>query len=105
MQIETPITLSDLTKSNVTDAVNTLQELGLKVMFVKQPTLNVFRGFSPKVVTQAPSANTVVRRGQVVTLTVSTPPDLSALVGQVTKEPAYTKLNPEYRQYLDAFLK
>jgi len=46
-----------------------------------------------------------VRRGQVITLTVAIPPDLGELVGVVTNEPAYSKLNPEYRQYLDAFLK
>jgi beta-lactam-binding protein with PASTA domain len=104
LQIEAPITLSDLTKSKVTDAVNTLQELGLKVMFVKQPTLNFVHRES-KVVAQSPSANTQVRRGQVITLTVAIPPDLGELVGAVTNEPAYSKLNPEYRQYLDAFLK
>jgi serine/threonine-protein kinase len=104
LQIEAPITLADLTKSKVTDAVNTLQELGLKVMFLKQPTLNFLRRES-KVVAQSPNANTQVRRGQVITLTVAIPPDLGALVGVVTNEPAYSKLNPEYRQYLDAFLK
>jgi len=47
----------------------------------------------------------VVHRGTTVTLNVSTPPDLGVLVGMVTKDPAYNKLNPEYRQYIDAFLK
>jgi serine/threonine-protein kinase len=106
LQIEAPISLSDLTKNKVTDAVDTLQELGLKVMFVKQPTANLLRAFSgSKVVAQSPSPNTLVRRGQVVTLTVATPPDLAALAGVITSEPAYSKLNPEYRQYLDQFLK
>jgi len=38
-------------------------------------------------------------------LTVTAPPDVGVLLGLVTKEPAYQKLNPEYRNVLDAFLK
>jgi serine/threonine-protein kinase len=102
LQIEAPSTVPDLTKAKMTDAVNTLQELGLKVAFVKESTLNLFGG--SKVTAQSPAPNSSVRRGSVITLTVATPPDMGALVGLVTREPAYNKLKPEYRQYLDQFL-
>jgi beta-lactam-binding protein with PASTA domain len=103
LQIEAPSAVPDLTNNKLTDAVNTLQGLGMKVTFVKQSTMKLFGG--PKVMTQSPAPNTPVHRGALITLTVTTPPDLAGLVGMVTKEPAYNKLNPEYRQYLDQFLK
>jgi hypothetical protein len=40
-----------------------------------------------------------------VSLTVEVGPDISALLGVATQEPAYEKLNPEYRKVLDEFLK
>jgi len=101
--VEAPVAVPDLVKSKLTDAVSVLQASGLSVAFIKQPTLKLFGG--GKVVLQTPDPNTLVRRGSVVTLTVAAPPDLGALVGLVTKEPAYEKLNPEYRQILDQFLK
>jgi beta-lactam-binding protein with PASTA domain len=103
LTVEAPIAVPDLVKSKLTDAVSVLQGAGLSVAFIKQPTLKLFGG--GKVVLQTPDPNTLVRRGTVVTLTVASPPDLGALVGLVTKEPAYEKLNPEYRQVLDQFLK
>jgi beta-lactam-binding protein with PASTA domain len=96
---EAPATVPDLTKSSVTDAMNTLQGLGLKAAFVKQSSLNVFGG--AKVVAQTPTGGTVVRRGSMVTLTVTTTPDLDAAFGLVSKEPAYSQLNAEYRKVLD----
>ena len=54
-----------------------------------------------KVVAQTPTASTVVRRGTVVTLTVTTAPDLDAAFELVSKEPAYSQLNAEYRKVLD----
>jgi hypothetical protein len=42
-----------------------------------------------------------VRRGTVLTLTVTTAPDLGAAFGVVSKEPAYSQLNPEYRKVVD----
>jgi hypothetical protein len=92
----------DLTKSKVTDAVNLLQSLSLKVSLVKQPTANIFSRGSIK--QQDPAPNTPVRPQAVVTLTVEAPPDLGVLMGVFTKEPAYEKLNPQYRQVLDQFL-
>ena len=103
LTVEAPVPVPDLTKSKLTDAVSVLQISGLTVAFIKQPSLKLFGG--PKVTAQTPDPNTLVRRGSVVTLTVSSPPDLGVLVGLVTKEPAYEKLNPEYRQVLDQFLK
>lgn len=103
MTVELPVAVPDLTKSNVTDAVNTLQGMGLRVAFLKEPTRRLFGG--PKVTAQSPVATSLVRRDSVVTITVSAPPDLTALVGAVTKEPAYQNLKPEYRQVLDSFLK
>jgi beta-lactam-binding protein with PASTA domain len=97
-----PILVPDLTKSKVTDAVNTLQGLGLKVSLLKQPTANIFSRGGIK--QQMPAPNTPVRPDAVVTLTVEAPPDLGGLVGMFTKEPAYEKLNPQYRQVLDQFL-
>lgn len=103
LTVELPVTVPDMVKQNVTDAVSTLQNMGLKVMFVKDPARKLFGG--PKVTAQTPAAATLVHRDTVVTLTVQAPPDLTALVGLVTKEPAYEKLKPEYRNVLDAFLK
>jgi len=72
-------------------------------MLVKQPSSNIFG--RAKVVQQNPPATSVVRHDSAVMLTVSSPPDLGKLIGMVTKEPAYQKLNPEYRNILDGFLK
>jgi len=103
LTVELPVTVPDMTKQNVTDAVSTLQNMGLKVMFIKDPTRKLFG--APKVTAQSPAAATLVRHDATITLTVQAPPDLTALVGLVTKEPAYEKLKPEYRNVLDAFLK
>jgi len=97
-----PILVPDLSKSKVTDAVNILQGLGLKVSLVKQPTANIFSRGGIK--QQTPAPNTPLRPDAVVTLIVEAPPDLGALVGMATQEPAYEKLNPEYRKILDQFL-
>jgi beta-lactam-binding protein with PASTA domain len=97
-----PVLVPDLTNGNVTDAVNTLQGIGLKVAFVKQPTANIFSRGGVK--QQTPAANTLVRQDSVVTLTVEAPPNVGALLGMATKDPAYQKLNPEYRNVLDQFL-
>jgi len=103
LTVDAPVVVPDLTKNKVTDAMTTLQLMGLQVAFVKQPTLKLFGGAS--VVAQVPVAATPVHRGSLITLTVATPPDLSVLGGLVTKEPAYAKLDPQYRQLLDNFLK
>jgi beta-lactam-binding protein with PASTA domain len=98
-----PIVLPDLTKSKLTDAVNTLQALGLKMSLIKQSTVNIFARGGVK--QQTPAANTPVLPGSTVSLTVEVGPDISALLGVATQEPAYEKLNPEYRKVLDEFLK
>lgn len=100
--VEAPIPVPSLTGSNVTDAVSLLQGLGLKVGFVKKSTVNPFA--KTKVEQQDPAANSPLRRGAVVTLTVSTAPDVSALLSLAAKEPAYQNLKPEYKNVLDAFL-
>lgn len=103
LTVALPLAVPDLTNKNVTDAVSILQSMGLKVMFVKEPKTKLFGG--PKVTAQSPVAATLVHPDALVTLTVQAPPNWTALVGLVTKEPAYEKLNPEYRQVLDTFLK
>jgi hypothetical protein len=63
----------------------------------------LFKG--SKVVQQDPAPTTLVHRDAVVTLTVTMPPPgVGLLLGIVSKEPGYGKLNPEYRQILDQFL-
>jgi hypothetical protein len=79
-----------------------LQGLGLKVAFVKKPTVNPFG--KTKVEQQDPPANSFVHRNAIVTLTVSMPPDIESLLGLAAKEPAYQNLKPEYKNVLDAFL-
>jgi len=103
LTVAAPVPVPDLTNNKLTDAVSILQGTGLPVAFIRQPTLKLFGG--AKVLAQTPVPATLVRRGTVVTITVASPPDLGALVGLVTKEPAYANLNPEYRQVLDQFLK
>ena len=72
-------------------------------MLVKHPSANPFG--KSKVVLQDPPANAPVRHDATVMLTVTAPPDLSAFLGAVAKDPAYQKLNPEYRSVLDGFMK
>jgi len=103
LTVESPIAVPDVANNKVTDAISSLQASGLMVAFVKQSTLKLFGG--SKVLAQTPPAATLVHRGTVVTITVAMPPDLGKLVGLVTKEPAYEKLDPQYRQVLDEFLK
>jgi beta-lactam-binding protein with PASTA domain len=102
LTVEMPQPLPDLTKMKVTDAVSMLQDMGMKVGFVKQSSLRLFSG--SKVTAQSPLPTTPARRGQMVMITVAMPPDLGAFLGLVTKEPAYQKLNPEYKGILDQFL-
>ena len=97
---EAPATVPELTKTSLTDAINALQILELKATFIKQSSLNIFGG-GAKVVAQTPTAGTLVRRGTVVTLTVTTAPDLAAAYGAVSNERAYSQLNPEYRKVVD----
>jgi len=103
LTVELPISVPNLVDSSLTDAVNTLQSMGLKVMLVKQPTMNIFG--KTKVVQQNPPASSMVRKDAAVMLTVSAPPDVKTILGAVEKDPAYQKLNPEYRGILDTFLK
>jgi beta-lactam-binding protein with PASTA domain len=103
LTVETPVAVPNLVNSNLADAVNMLQGIGLKVMLVKQPSPKIFS--KAKVVQQYPPANTMVHHDVVETLTVTAPPDVGVLLGLVTKEPAYQHLNPEYRNVLDQFLK
>jgi beta-lactam-binding protein with PASTA domain len=103
LTVELPVSVPNLVDSNLTDAVNTLQTIGLKVMLMKQPTMNIFG--KAKVVQQNPPASSIVRHDAAVMLTVTAPPDLGAMLGAVSKDPAYQKLNPEYRSILNTFLK
>jgi len=103
LTVELPISVPNLVNSGLTDAVNTLQSMGLKVMLVKQPTMNIFG--KTKVVQQNPPASSMVRKDAAVMLTVSAPPDVKTILGAVEQDPAYQKLNPEYRGILDTFLK
>jgi len=100
--VELPVSVPTLTGSNITDAVSMLQGLGLRVGFVKKPTINPFG--KTKVELQDPAPNSVVHRNALVTLTVSAPPDIEALLSLAAKEPAYQNLKPEYKTVLDAFL-
>jgi beta-lactam-binding protein with PASTA domain len=100
--VELPVMVPALAGSNLTDAVMILQGLGLRIAFVKKPTVNPFG--KTKVEQQDPAANSLVHRNTMVTLMVSTPPDIGALLGLAAKEPAYQKLKPEYKNVLDAFL-
>lgn len=100
--VELPISVPTLTGSNITDAVSLLQGLGLRVGFVKKSSVNIFG--TGKVEQQEPPANSPVRRGALVTVTVTMGPNFSTLVGLVAKEPAYQNLKPEYKNVLDAFL-
>ena len=94
--------LSSRGEYEVTDAVSTLQQAGLKVAFVSKSTVNPFA--KPKVEQQTPAANSPVPPNSIVTLVVTTPPDVGGLLGLVAKEPAYQKLKPEYKNVLDAFM-
>ncbi len=97
-----PVTVPVLTGKDLTDAVSSLQGLGLKVGFDRKSSVNPFA--KAKVEGQVPAANAVVHVNSLVTLTVSTPPDVEGLLGMVAKEPAYQNLKPQYKKVLDAFL-
>lgn len=101
--VQAPVPVPTVAGLMVTDAVSTLQQAGLKVAFVNKSTVNPFA--KPKVEQQTPSANSPVPPGSIVTLVVSTPStDVGGLLGLVSKEPAYQKLKPEYKNILDAFM-
>src|SRR5258708_7949387 len=71
---QTPIPVPNLVNTNVTDAVNMLQGVGLKVMLMKKPSSNIFG--KTKVVQQDPPPSTLVRHDASVMLTVTAPPDV-----------------------------
>lgn len=100
--VQPPIVVPTVTGLSITDAVSTLQAIGLRVGFVNKSSMNPFA--KPKVQDQAPTAQSPVAVNSIVTLTVTTPPDVGGLLGLVAKEPAYQKLKPEYKNVLDAFI-
>jgi beta-lactam-binding protein with PASTA domain len=100
--IASPVPVPQVTDTSLADALMRLQTVGLRVSLVKKPTANVFSG--SRVVNQDIAPNTLVRHDTNVTLTVTAPPDVTALLNLMTKEPAYQQLNPEYRGIVDAFL-
>jgi beta-lactam-binding protein with PASTA domain len=100
--VKMPVQVPTLKDSNISDAVSMLQGLGLRVAFVKHPTINPFGKI--KVEQQDPAPSSLVHDGAMVTLTMSAPPDIEALLGLVAQEPAYQSLKPEYKKVLDAFL-
>lgn len=97
-----PVPVPAVAGLSVTDAVSALQQAGLKVAFVSKSSINPFA--KPKVEQQTPAANSPVPQNSIVTLVVTTPPDVGGLLGLVSKEPAYQKLKPEYKNILDAFM-
>jgi len=104
--IQAPVLVPDLTNDSVTDAVNELQTLGLKVDLVKQPTLSAAGLLrTPKVVRQEPLPNTPVHHDSLVILTIESPTNVAGLLDRLTRDPSYEKLKPEYRSILDEFLK
>ena len=101
--VKAPVTVPVLTGLEITEAVSILQGLGLKVGFVKHPTILSLG--KVKVEQQSPAPNSLVHDDAQVMLTMSAPSlDVGALLGLVTKEPAYQNLKPEYKNVLDAFL-
>src|SRR6267378_4437533 len=100
--VKLPLQVPSLIGSSVTDAVSVLQGLELKVAFVQQHSSNPFA--KTKVASQNPSAGSLVHDGGLVTLTVSTPANVEALVGLAAQEAAYSKLKPEYQKILNLFL-
>ncbi len=100
--VKLPVQVPSLIGSSVTDAVNVLQGLTLKVAFVQQHSSNPFA--KTKVESQNPGAGSVVHEGGLVTLTVSAPANYEALVDLAAQEPAYQKLKPEYKNILNLFL-
>jgi len=101
--VKLPVQVPSLTGSSITDAVNVLQGLTLKVAFVQQHSNNPFA--KTKVESQSPGAGSLVHEGGLVTLTVSTPAgNIEALVALAAQEPAYQKLKPEYKNILNLFL-
>ncbi len=102
LTVDAPVSVPALVGGNITDAVSTLQGLGLRVAFLSKHTLNPFA--KTKVEGQSPAPNTFVHHDSVVTLNVSGPADIDALLSVVAKEPAYQNLKPSYKTFLDAFL-
>jgi len=100
--VAAPILVPPVT-GEITEAVSALQNAGLKVAFQRHTTMNLLK--KAKVERQDPAANTPVHQGTIVMLTVTTPSvDLGTILGLVSQEPAYQKLNPEYKNILDAFI-
>jgi len=102
LTVDSPVSVPSLVGSNITDAVSTLQGLGLRVGFLSKHTLNPFA--KTKVEAQNPAPNSLVPHDAIVTLNVSGPADFDALLSVVAKEPAYQNLDPKYKKFLDLFL-
>lgn len=101
--VELPVSVPNMVGGNITDAVSTLQGLGLRVAFLSKHTLNPFA--KSKVEAQDPAPGTPVHHDTMVRLTVISPGgDAEALLNAVTNEPAYKSLNPKYRTFLNLFL-
>lgn len=100
--VELPVSLPNLVGGSITDAVSTLQGLGLKVAFLSHHTMNPFA--KSKVEVQDPAAGTLVHHDTLVRLMVTGPADAEALLNLVKQEPEYKNLNPKYKSFLDLFL-
>ena len=100
--VKMPVQVPSLVGSSITDAVNMLQGLNLKVAFIQEHSSNPFS--KTKVALQSPPAGSPVHEGGLVTLTVSTPANIEALVNLAAQEPAYQQLKPEYKGILNLFL-
>ncbi len=103
LTVDTPVPVPSLVGGNITDAVSTLQGLGLRVAFLTKRTMNPFA--KSKVEVQDPTPGTLVHRDTMVRLTVlRSGGDPEALLSIVTSEPAYKNLNPKYKSFLNLFL-
>jgi beta-lactam-binding protein with PASTA domain len=101
--VELPVSVPSLVGGTITDAVSTLQGLGLRVAFLSKHTMNPFA--KSKVDGQDPTPGTLVHRDTMVRLTVISPGgNAEALLNAVTNEPAYKNLDPKYKSFLNLFL-
>jgi len=102
LTVDSPVQMPNLVGSGATDSLITLQNTGLKAALKKQSTIDVFR--AGKVLAQDVTPQTQVVRDTVVTLTVATPPDVSALAPIIKQQPAYQRLSANQRSLIDTLL-
>ena len=95
--VEAPIAVPQLVNMEAADALLMLENAGLKAALAKKTTILHWG----TVTQQDIAPGTMVTPDTIVTLTVASPPNVSALQGLLSKQPAYQKLSQKGRDLMN----